>query len=94
MEAQVIFELRNKYKVADLIKTAGIPRSTYYYWTKHKDRPDKYAKAKEAINKCPGLCRAVLPIIHTNRKILPIIAKDVTKQRMIKTTVRSMFKLW
>ncbi|WP_144478275.1 IS3 family transposase [Cytobacillus oceanisediminis] len=49
LKAQVIFELRNEYKVADLIKIAGIPRSTYYYWTKHKDRPDKYAKAKEAI---------------------------------------------
>ncbi|WP_310199223.1 IS3 family transposase [Neobacillus niacini] len=49
IKAQVIFELRNDYKVAELIKIAGIKRSTYYYWTKHMDRPDKYAEVKEAI---------------------------------------------
>ncbi|MEH7013872.1 IS3 family transposase [Neobacillus niacini] len=49
LKAQVIFELRHEYKVAELIKIAGIPKSTYYYWTKCMDRPDKYAKVKEAI---------------------------------------------
>ncbi|WP_156178230.1 IS3 family transposase [Bacillus sp. SA1-12] len=49
IKAQVIFELRNDYKVAELTKVAGIKRSTYYYWTKHMDRPDKYAEVKEAI---------------------------------------------
>ncbi|PLS02284.1 IS3 family transposase [Neobacillus cucumis] len=49
LKAQVIFELRNEYKVAELIKIADIKRSTYYYWTKHMNRPDKYAKVKEAI---------------------------------------------
>ncbi|MED3562544.1 IS3 family transposase, partial [Bacillus xiapuensis] len=50
LKAQVIFELRNEYKVAELIKIAGIKRSTYYFWTKHMDRPDKYAKVKEAMH--------------------------------------------
>lgn len=29
---------------------AGIKRSTYYYWTKHFDRPDKYAEMKSLIS--------------------------------------------
>lgn len=29
---------------------ASIPRSTYYYWIKHRERPDKYNEAKEAIS--------------------------------------------
>ncbi|TWT02953.1 IS3 family transposase, partial [Planomicrobium sp. CPCC 101079] len=29
---------------------ASIPRSTYYYWIKHQERPDKYKEAKEAIS--------------------------------------------
>ncbi|MEH7238102.1 IS3 family transposase [Bacillus sp. JJ1562] len=49
LKAQVIFELRDEYKVAELIKIARIKRSTYYYWTKRMDCPDKYANVKEAI---------------------------------------------
>ena len=33
----------------NLIKVAGIKRSTYYYWVKQLDRPDKYAEIKEVI---------------------------------------------
>ena len=44
-----INELRHKYKIADLIKIAGMPRSTYYYWIKACRRPDKYEKIKALI---------------------------------------------
>lgn len=33
----------------ELVKIAGIPRSTYYYWVKQMDRPDKYKEMKELI---------------------------------------------
>ncbi|WP_373694424.1 MULTISPECIES: IS3 family transposase [Bacillus cereus group] len=48
-KAKVIYELRHKYKIIDLVKIAGIARSTYYYWIKQMNRPDKYEKAKELI---------------------------------------------
>jgi putative transposase len=32
--------------VIDLVKVAGIPRSTYYYWVKQMNRPDKYEEVK------------------------------------------------
>ncbi|WP_090695859.1 IS3 family transposase [Bacillus sp. 166amftsu] len=47
--AQVIYELRHKYKIIDLVKIAGIARSTYYYWIKQMGRPDKYEKIKGLI---------------------------------------------
>ncbi|MCM3764924.1 IS3 family transposase [Neobacillus niacini] len=48
-KAQVIYELRHKFKIIDLVKVAGIARSTYYYWIKQMDRPDKYKEVKELI---------------------------------------------
>ncbi|TWT27587.1 IS3 family transposase [Planomicrobium sp. CPCC 101110] len=50
LKAQVIYELRHDFKVVDLIKVAALPRSTYYYWIKHQERPDKYKEAKELIS--------------------------------------------
>jgi putative transposase len=35
--------------VIELVKIAGIPRSTYYYWVKQMDRPNKYKEMKELI---------------------------------------------
>ncbi|WP_066230111.1 IS3 family transposase, partial [Metabacillus fastidiosus] len=37
------------FKVVDLVKVAGIPRSTYYYWVKQMNRLDKYKEVKEVI---------------------------------------------
>ena len=37
--------------VVDLIRIAGIARSTFYYWVKALNRPDKYAKVKQQIQK-------------------------------------------
>jgi putative transposase len=42
--------LRHEFKVIDLVKVAGIARSTYYYWIKQMNRPDKYKEIKELIN--------------------------------------------
>lgn len=33
----------------ELVRAARIPRSTYYYWIKQMDRPDKYKEIKEMI---------------------------------------------
>jgi hypothetical protein len=45
-----VHELRCKYKVTELIKIAGIPRSTYYYRTKSQSKPDKYASIRPVIS--------------------------------------------
>jgi putative transposase len=45
----VIFELRDQFKVVDLIRVAQIAKSTYYYWIKQLNKPDKYQKEKQAI---------------------------------------------
>lgn len=43
-------ELRHKFKVTELIKIAGIPRSTYYYHIKNQSKPDKYASIRPVIS--------------------------------------------
>ncbi|MCD8511837.1 MAG: IS3 family transposase [Bacillus sp. (in: Bacteria)] len=50
IKAQVIFELKDKYEVVDLVEVADIPRSTYYYWEKRLHKADKYTEVKEVIN--------------------------------------------
>jgi transposase InsO family protein len=45
----VIWELRHEFKVSLLIDVAGIPRSTYYYYEKHRTDEDKYKDIKEEI---------------------------------------------
>lgn len=47
----MIWELRHEHKVGLLIDIAGIPRSTYYYYSKQFEnpKPDKYAEIKEKI---------------------------------------------
>ena len=46
----MIWELRHEFKVSLLIDVAGIPRSTYYYYTKHRTDEDKYKNVKEEIS--------------------------------------------
>ncbi|MEW4309220.1 IS3 family transposase [Rossellomorea marisflavi] len=48
-KARVIQELKEHYDVMSLVEVAEIPRSTYYYWEKRLDRPDKYADVKAQI---------------------------------------------
>lgn len=50
-------ELRLKYKLADLLIVTKISRSTYYYWIKVLQHPDKYEDIKEAIKS----------VYHTNK---------------------------
>lgn len=45
----MIYELRQKHKVTELIMVAGIARSTYYYQIKQMARPDKYTEVKGII---------------------------------------------
>lgn len=49
----MIWELRHEHKVGLLIEIAGIPRSTYYYYSKQFEnpKPDKYAEIKEEIRR-------------------------------------------
>ena len=45
----MIWELRHKYKITDLLKFAMLPRSSYYYNLRRNERPDKYEAIKAAI---------------------------------------------
>ena len=49
----MIWELRHEHKIGLLIDVAGIPRSTYYYYSKQFSSPkaDKYAEIKVLIRK-------------------------------------------
>ncbi|MCI0768536.1 IS3 family transposase, partial [Bacillus sp. TL12] len=48
-KAQVVYELRHEFPVKELLQLADLPRSTYYYWMKHFNRPDGNAALKELI---------------------------------------------
>ncbi|WP_437177748.1 IS3 family transposase, partial [Heyndrickxia ginsengihumi] len=48
-KAQVIYELRHEFPVKELVKLAGIPRSTYYNLVKRMNRPDPDAALKQEI---------------------------------------------
>ena len=49
----MIWELRHEFKIGLLIDVAGIPRSTYYYYSKqfNDPKPDKYAEVKVLIRR-------------------------------------------
>ena len=47
----MINELKHKYPITKLIEISGIPRSTYYYYCKQLDKPDKYAEIKTEIRR-------------------------------------------
>lgn len=45
----MIWGLRQKHKITYLVQAAGIPRSTYYYYAKQAEKPDKYVQIKDEI---------------------------------------------
>lgn len=45
----MIWELRHEYKIAALLKFAELPRSSYYYYLKCFEKPDKYEAVKGVI---------------------------------------------
>lgn len=45
-----MYELRDEFKVKELIKAAHIARSTYYYWINAFERSDKYEEVKSVIS--------------------------------------------
>ena len=72
----MIWELRHEHKIGLLIDVAGIPRSTYYYYSKqfNDPKPDKYAVIKELIRKiyddnkgCYGYRRITKELRKTHR---------------------------
>lgn len=82
----MIYELRRKYKIVDLIKVAGIPRSTYYYYIKKSKKLDKYLLVKQDIlrifqdeNKCRRGYRTVTYELRKDR-----IINHKTVQRLMK----------
>lgn len=46
-----VFELRQTYKLADLLVVAGLSKSTYYYTVNRLNKPDKHAETKNKIQK-------------------------------------------
>ncbi|WP_154214793.1 IS3 family transposase [Bacillus cereus] len=48
-KVKVIFELRAEFPIQTVLKFACIPRSTYYYWAKKWNVPDKDAELKTLI---------------------------------------------
>ncbi len=94
----MIWELRHEFKVSLLIDVAGIPRSTYYYYKKHRTDEDKYKEVKEEIvnifveNKGRYGYRRVTKELHNrnyviNHKTVQRLMKDlglVCKVRMKK----------
>jgi putative transposase len=48
-KAQIVLELRQRYPLADLLKVAGLARSTFYYQQKVLQAEDKYASLKDRI---------------------------------------------
>ncbi|MGG2201533.1 IS3 family transposase [Paenibacillus validus] len=48
-KAQVVFELRHEFPVKSVLKLAGIPRSTYYYWVKNFGKSDQDVELKKQI---------------------------------------------
>ena len=46
----MIYGLRHTHKVSVLVVVADIPRSTYYYYARQADKPDKYAAVKQEIS--------------------------------------------
>lgn len=45
----MIWELRHKHKLSLLLGASGLPRSTYYYYAKHRAKPDKYSEIKKQV---------------------------------------------
>lgn len=56
-KAEVIWELRHEFKMSLLLNVAKLARSTYYYYTKRRQEPDKYREIKAQITN----------IFHENR---------------------------
>lgn len=44
-------ELRQKYRVVDLLKVVALPKSSFYHWDSRRCAPDKHAQTKELISK-------------------------------------------
>lgn len=94
-KAIVIQELGRQYAVAKLLRVAGMPRSTYYYWTKVIQNPDKYSEVKQEIQQIYdenkgryGYRRITLELRNRGRTINHKTVQRLMKQLGLKSLVR------
>lgn len=83
----VINELKQKYTITAILQVADIPRSTYYYYSKQLEKPDKYADIKVKMKQIWDECSEN----YGCRRM----TKELCKTRRInhKTVLRLMNKL-
>lgn len=92
----IIYELRQKFKLKELLRVSQIKKSTYYYHISKINEPDKYAQIKEIIkqvyneNKCRyGYRRITLELFNKGYKI-----NHKTVQRLMKIMgLKSMIRI-
>ncbi|HAQ7878203.1 TPA: transposase, partial [Enterococcus faecium] len=49
IKVKTILQLKKEFKLNLLLSIAQLAKSTYYYWVKKLDKPDKYSKIKQEI---------------------------------------------
>ena len=92
----IIYELRQKFKLKELLRVSQIKKSTYYYHISKINEPDKYAEIKEIIkqvydeNKCRyGYRRITLELFNKGYKV-----NHKTVQRLMKIMgLKSMIRI-
>lgn len=79
----------------DLLRLAGIPRSTYYYYLKQLARPDKYDEVKDEISRIYhenkgryGYRRITLELCNRGYRINHKTVQKLMKQQQLKCLVR------
>ena len=53
-------QLSNKYKLADLLAFDGMPRSTFYFYLKKMQQPDKYTELKDVHTLLQNLTQPII----------------------------------
>lgn len=94
-KALIIYELRQEFRVRELLKVSEIKKSTYYYHISKINEPDKYAEIKEIIkqvyneNKCRyGYRRITLELLNKGYKINHKTVQRLMKIMGLKSKIR------
>lgn len=86
LKARAIYELRQRFSVSNLLHIAQIPHSSYYYYVKQLQRPDKYEDARAKIqeifvaNKGRYGYRRITTALHNQN----IVINHKTVQRLMR----------
>lgn len=91
----MILELRQKYKICDLIKVAKLPRSSFYYYCKTLKRQEKYLFEKQEIKNIfhenhgrYGYRRITMELdnrgFHLNHKTVQRLMKELELKCMVR----------